>query len=85
MTARDDGWSAGRPGVPDEPGRRGDGGNAFPTPLPGSNGMTLRDWLAGQALTGLLGGEAVESPNAEWFADQSYRIADAMLAARSAR
>lgn len=46
-------------------------------------GMTLRDWLAGQALTGI-------AANTDWWAcaevdqvaRQAYEIADAMLAAR---
>ncbi len=69
-----------------------DGGPAFPTKREAldpratgwhmEDGMTLRDWLAGQALT---------SMNYDWFdssnrnqemAQESYNIADAMLAAR---
>lgn len=61
------------------------GGPAFPT-VAGqnvySNGMTLRDWFAGQALAW--------AGNNEWFnsdpkhvAKRAYHMADAMLAARS--
>lgn len=61
------------------------GGPAFPT-VAGqtvySNGMTLRDWFAGQALSW--------AGHNEWFnsdpkhvAERAYRMADAMLAARS--
>jgi hypothetical protein len=68
-----------------------DGGSAFP--MPGSrfrdatDGMTLRDWMAGQAMFAL-------ASNAEWellepiaqsnFARSAYELADAMLAAREA-
>ena len=84
MTARDDGWTAGRPGVPDEPGRREDGGAAFPTgpnSLPGyaSQGMTLRDWFAGQALTGLL---AVQTTTLDDAVEMAWRVADTMLRER---
>ena len=64
------------------------GGPAFPGPsfTQGGHanghamGMTLRDWFAGQALAGLLasGGAADWSNDAE----NAYRAADAMLAAR---
>lgn len=71
-----------------------DGGQAFPThsPNPIAQGMTKRDWFAGQALAGILG------PNYEWFtastetgsrvheaASFAYSLADAMLAARAAK
>jgi hypothetical protein len=79
-----------------------DGGPAFPreayvnpngtTIRTGSDGMSLRDWFAGQALTGILG------PNYDWFTSGdrtgsraheaayfAYSLADAMLAARGAR
>lgn len=67
-----------------------DGGPAFPietTATPWAEGMTLRDWFAGQALTGLL----VTGPNDEHFlhsagpksaAGWAYSFADAMLEAR---
>ena len=75
-----------------------DGGPAFPCethhgePVPGGHGMTLRDWFAGQALTGILG------TNYEWFtsgtetgsrtheaATFAYSLADAMRYAREAQ
>lgn len=76
-----------------------DGGHAFPIPLRqgeswnhekyGSpNGMTLRDWFAGQAVTGLLAGQWRSKPgvsareDAESLAFNAYAIADAMLSAR---
>lgn len=61
-------------------------GKRGPVPLPG---MSLRDWFAGQALTGIMG------PNYDWFtsggetgsrtheaASFAYSLADAMIAAR---
>ena len=75
---------------------RHDGGAAFPLQsigpdfAPGYSGMSLRDWFAGQALSGIMG------PNYDWFtsgtetgsraheaAHFAYSLADAMLAARS--
>jgi hypothetical protein len=49
-----------------------------------AEGMTLRDWFAGQALTGLI----AQTPHrcfAAGFAHDAYCIADAMLAARSGK
>jgi hypothetical protein len=55
---------------------------AFPDPhRTDVKGMTLRDYFAGQALLGLLASD-VTSP-LETFVKQSYRVADAMLKARS--
>jgi len=61
------------------------GGPAFPT-VAGqtvySNGMSLRDYFAGQALrAGIISGDWDTSM--KWRAECAYRIADAMLAARS--
>jgi len=70
------------------------GGAAFPfspndhsTAHMSTNGMSLRDWFAGQALSGLLaypggnpGGTFEEI--AATFAANAYVYADAMLAAR---
>ena len=69
-----------------------DGGPAFPRAgmklsggiIPETNGMSLRDWFAGQALAGRL---ARPSPNASPIpckvrAEWCYTMADAMLAAR---
>lgn len=60
-----------------------DGGPAFPAEAALHNkGMTLRDWFAGQALAGMYAQFGAElSPSA--FASFAYRLADAMLAARS--
>jgi len=52
----------------------------------GFGGMTLRDWFAGQALARLVGlydvEEIVDPDLPRLFAEASYRVADAMLAAR---
>lgn len=61
------------------------GGPAFPVQsdpllLDGSTGMTLRDWFAGMALSGLLAPALnVHVPE---MAEAAYRMADAMLTAR---
>lgn len=70
------------------------GGPAFPQNAwcfadPAREGMSLRDWFAGQALLGILSGPAGRDhvPMAEWFdaPEQAYRLADAMIAAREGR
>jgi hypothetical protein len=43
-------------------------------------GMTLRDWLAGQAMAGFCVG--VDDPNVTWIAQKAYDVADAMMEAR---
>jgi hypothetical protein len=50
----------------------------------GHNGMDLRDWFAGQALSGILAseGNGVGAYPPDWAAERSYILADAMLAAR---
>jgi hypothetical protein len=46
-------------------------------------GMSMRDWFAGQALAGLLGGpQGGGAPNIERIVMSAYAIADAMLAER---
>jgi hypothetical protein len=72
------------------------GGPAFPTGLtPGhysQEGMALRDWFAGQAMAAMIStgkGPSPKSANndetiAEFWARQSFLMADAMLAAREA-
>lgn len=53
-------------------------------PLEGcSNGMTLRDWFAGQALAGLLADSKRPSEDTtNDVAASAYRLADAMLRER---
>jgi hypothetical protein len=61
-----------------------DGGPAFPgeTTKPGETGLTLRDWFAGQALAASDWANWKTQDNA-LIARDAYRLADAMLAARS--
>lgn len=62
--------------------------NAFPIAIPANcdgfeDGMTQRDWFAGQALVGLLAGRQPGNVYpAEHIAETSYTIADAMIEAR---
>lgn len=46
------------------------------------NGMTLRDYFAGQALAGAWSNESFTDTQLSILADQAYRQADAMLKAR---
>ena len=58
-----------------------DGGPAFPgtaVRIPPIVGMSLRDWFAGQALSGLVALQA----GADLTAGAAYEYADAMLKAR---
>jgi hypothetical protein len=50
----------------------------------GNKGMTLRDYFAAKAMTGLLTAEIVGEYSNEHVAEIAYRIADAMLKAREA-
>ena len=47
-----------------------------------TEGMTLRDYFAAKAMTGLLTAEIVGEYSNEHVAEIAYRIADAMLKAR---
>ncbi len=66
------------------------GGPAFPTerPIPGYSktgirgGMSLRDYFAGQALTGFATMPGFNHDNGQHAAKICYELADAMLAAR---
>lgn len=77
-----------------------DGGPAFPSDLMLTkgvvakkpySGMSLRDWFAGQALTGLLAHPSCKpiGPGFEqttgYIAREAYAAADAMIAARAAK
>ena len=70
------------------------GGPAFPVPPPvaetdgvmmlwrhAEGGMSLRDYFAGQALAGMQASVAANWTTIE-FAQQAYKMADAMLTAR---
>ena len=48
-----------------------------------SEGMTLRDWFAGQALAGILSNPNIENTFFKIDSGLAYDAADAMLAARS--
>ena len=61
------------------------GGPAFP--LHGidgviADGMSLRDYYAGQSITGICPGSGVDSTDVEKIAMWAYRLADAMLKER---
>lgn len=70
-----------------------DGGPAFPLPfnrdpgMPGVNGISVRDWFAGQALAGEVASWQTSTnhpaDHAAQLAVNMYRIADAMIAART--
>jgi hypothetical protein len=62
---------------------------AFPKPATpmqvqdfGHNGMSLRDYFAGQALTGLMASSATDDESFNGICDMAYSAADDMLARR---
>ena len=68
-----------------------DGGQAFPRPVSfseeggthrGCLGMTLRDWFAGQAMTGFIAASTGRDILAKLDARMCYQMADAMLTVR---
>ena len=64
-----------------------DGGPAFPVPndanTNGQEGMSLRDWFAGQALEGYMSIlDSRKNPDYQEDATFMYQMADAMIAAR---
>ena len=76
-----------------------DGGSAFPVPEENrlsdgtycNEGMSLRDWLAGQAIGAIIRQCASDlqfsdgrETSEQYFARKSYEVADAMIAARKA-
>lgn len=59
---------------------------AFPgTELRGQQGMTLRDWFAGQFVCGILASDSPDKglPTPEFLARRAYGYADAMLEERA--
>lgn len=66
-----------------------DGGPAFPQTVSEQNrytehyfGMSLRDWFAGQALSGMAGRDHWGPALPERCAQEAYELADAMLKLR---
>jgi hypothetical protein len=65
-----------------------DGGPAFPVSIPGYGdngwqGMSLRDWFAGMAMSAGLGKDLIGNGNyIDRVATSSYEMADAMMKAR---
>lgn len=59
---------------------RKDGGAAFPS-AGVNNGMTLRDWFAGQVIASVKGWHPADRQGKN-AAQIAYEVADAMLAAR---
>ena len=54
---------------------------AFPL-TDASDGMTLRDYFAAKAISGIMAGQYFGSASVEYYAEGAYSIADAMLIAR---
>lgn len=67
------------------------GGMAFPVPETEFNlfheGMTLRDYFAAKAMQSLYsragGSPVIDAESCDYFASHAYKMADAMLKARS--
>ena len=51
----------------------------------GPQGMSLRDWFAGQALVALIAKDEGECWDWDLLATRAHKMADAMLAARKAK
>ena len=56
---------------------------AFPDGLLNQDGMTLRDYFAAKAMSGMM--VDVEQPVCAYIAKHSYAMADAMLKARDGK
>jgi len=57
-------------------------GNSYRTVVHHGEGMSMRDYFAGQALTGIIASDCSDKMAVEPRAKLAYRIADAMLAER---
>lgn len=81
MTEHDDGG----PAFPQQFQHDAEGDRVWPEEF-GADGMSLRDWFAGQALAGILSADTVLGQRTNPHSDAAmaaYRIADAMLKERS--
>lgn len=66
--------------------RPNDGGSAFPFDSDReTEGLSKRDWFAGQALAGNCGFQTDDNTNTPLLVEEAYRIADAMLKQRAVR
>jgi hypothetical protein len=64
--------------------QRDDGGSVYPGPM--ECGMSLRDYFAAAALTGIMGDSGMRPSSLTEFAHMAtrmYQVADAMIAERS--
>ena len=63
-----------------------DGGPAFSCPEDESNmrnkGMSLRDYFAAKAMQGMVSAEFAGNVTTDYWAEEAYKVADAMLKAR---
>ena len=59
-----------------------DGGHAFPMTMNHLKGMTLRDYFAAQALTGIMAHNYASAGQWATAAKNAYRAADAFIAQR---
>ena len=71
---------------------RNNGGPAFPRTvqhnnwqLEGKDGMSLRDWFAGQALAGITANQSYTERADNFMARWAYGLADAMLLERGSQ
>lgn len=82
MTTRDNGG----PAFPANPTRYVIDSDGIPVPLT-MDGMTIRDWFAGQAMNGLISAKAFvgkdNNINGDVLVEGAYALADAMLVERS--
>jgi hypothetical protein len=65
--------------------KKDDGGMAFPVAsgVIHNKGMSLRDWMAGMALQGMVANPYYDAHNAAEYSEYAYKVADAMIAERA--